>query len=127
VSGVRVERLIVHEDGRGWVVEPLEPEAFGGQKNAHLALSLPGVVRGNHLHREGTEVLTVRGPALVRTRSSAVSTDVEVPEGSVFRFTIPPGVSHAVRNTGAEPSVLVSFNTRRHEPDDPDVFPDPIL
>jgi UDP-2-acetamido-2,6-beta-L-arabino-hexul-4-ose reductase len=67
------------------------------------------------------------GPALVRTRQGAEVTDTEVPAGEVLRFTIPPGVGHAIRNTGTSPIVLVSFNTELHDPENPDVVREVLL
>jgi len=124
---VRVEALRVVRDARGWVAEPLDDGSFAAQHNVHMVVSEPGVVRGNHWHRHGTEVLTVAGPALVRTRHGNEVSDTEVPPGAVFRFTFPPGVSHAIQNTGTAPLVMVAFNTCPHDPADPDVVPDRIL
>jgi dTDP-4-dehydrorhamnose 3,5-epimerase-like enzyme len=116
------EVLRVHRDARGSVTEPLTPDLLPGQRNVHLVVSAPGVVRGNHLHRRGTEVLTVIGPALVRTRpEGGEAADVHVPPGDVYRFTFPPGVAHAIQNTGSDPGVLVAFNTEEHDPANPDV------
>lgn len=125
---VTIEVLTVHADPRGSVVEPLAPEALPAQRNVHVVLNEPGAVRGNHFHGIGTEVLAVFGPALVRTREGAGAVaDTAVPEGEVYRFTIPPGVSHAVRNTGTVPAVLVAFNTAAHDPGAPDTFRDVLL
>lgn len=126
-SRVTIERPAVHRDARGWVFEPLRPTEFAEQRNAHVVLSEPDAVRGNHFHRRGTEVLTLVGPALVRLREDGEVRDVEVAPGEVARFTIPPGVSHAFRNTGREPTLLVAFNTEAHDPRDPDVVRDELL
>lgn len=127
-ASVTLEILTLHTDPRGSVVEPLAPEALPAQRNVHVVLNEPGAVRGNHFHKRGTEVLTVFGPALVRMREGAGAVaDTAVPEGEVYRFTIPPGVSHAVRNTGTTPAVLVAFNTEHHDQGAPDTFRDVLL
>jgi dTDP-4-dehydrorhamnose 3,5-epimerase-like enzyme len=77
---------------------------------------VPGVVRGNHYHVKGTEVCSVSGPTLVRYREGNETHDVQVPAGEVWRFTFPPGVAHAFRNDGDQPSVLAAFNTEIHDP-----------
>jgi mannose-6-phosphate isomerase-like protein (cupin superfamily) len=69
----------------------------------------------------------VFGPALVRFRTRGTIGDIEVPEGEAHRFTIPPGVSHAVCNTGSEPALLVAFNTVAHDPAAPDVVRDVLI
>lgn len=122
-----IESLPMHRDARGGVFEPLAPPDLAGQRNVHVVLTEPGAVRGNHYHRLGTEVLTVMGPALVRTRQGTEVTDTEVTAGEVVRFTIPPGVAHAIRNTGSSPVVLVSFNTELHDPRDPDVVREVLI
>lgn len=124
---VEVEVLRVARDSRGWVAEPLAPRDFPEQRNVHLVVSAPGTIRGNHLHPRGSEVLTVAGPALVRTRAAGETTDTEVPAGAVYRFRIPPGVAHAVKNLGDAPSVLVGFNSVAHDPAAPDVVREVIL
>jgi dTDP-4-dehydrorhamnose 3,5-epimerase-like enzyme len=65
---VRIEPVIVHQDSRGSVFEPLDPERLPSQRNVHVVVTEPGRVRGNHYHIRGTEALTVQGPALVRIR-----------------------------------------------------------
>ena len=45
---VNYEKLNVIRDARGVVFEPLEGDKISGKKNAHVVMSGPGVVRGNH-------------------------------------------------------------------------------
>ena len=122
-----VEPLTVHGDARGSVFEPLGADALRGQRNVHVVVTEPGAVRGNHLHRRGTETLVIQGPALFRCREEGEVVDTEVPAGAVFRFTIPPGVAHALKNTGTAPNVAVSFVTEPHDPAAPDVVPVVLL
>lgn len=124
---VTIETLAVHADARGSVFEPLGPDAIPAQRNVHVVITAPGAVRGNHLHRRGTETMVVRGPALVRLREDGGAFEVEVPAATVYRIAIPPGVGHAVMNTGSDPLLLVSFVDQPHEPAAPDVFPDPLI
>lgn len=124
---VSIEVLAVARDARGSVVEPLGGDAIAAQQNVHVVWTEPGFVRGNHYHERGTEVMTVWGPALVRLREAGVVRDVEVPGEAVFRFVIPPGVAHAVLNTGAAPNLIVAFNTVAHDPAAADVVPDILI
>ena len=118
---VTIEEIPVHRDSRGWVFEPLEPAALPDQRNVHLGLSEPGAVRGNHYHVQGTEVVVVIGPVLVRYREGSRVRDIAVPEGKAFRFTFPPGVPHAIQNTGSYPSPIIAFNSELHDRANPDV------
>ena len=122
-----IERLQPREDFRGVVLEPLGPEALCAQQNVHVVITAPGGVRGNHYHEHGTEVLTVFGPALVRLHEGDRLEDVRAATGEALRITIPPGIGHAVRNTGELPMVLVSFSTAAHDHENPDVVRDMLL
>lgn len=127
MTDVLVEPMTLHTDARGCVYEPLAPDGLVAQRNVHVVLTEPGHVRGNHYHPHGTEVLAVHGPALVRIREDGRDADTQVPDGAVYRFTIPPGIPHAVLNTGDAPALIVSFNTVAHHPADPDVVREMIL
>jgi mannose-6-phosphate isomerase-like protein (cupin superfamily) len=67
------------------------------------------------------------GPCLARFEEGGTIRDVEVPAGEVWRFTIPPGVTHAYRNTGDTVMVLISFSTRAHDPAGGDTRREQIL
>ena len=122
-----IESIKVHSDERGFVFEPLKGESLVFQRNSHIVVSMPGVIRGNHYHLKGTETIAVTGPALVRIREKKKVRDVEVPEREVYAFTFPPGVSHALKNTGKGPGVLAAFNTVEHDPENPDTVSDILL
>ncbi len=117
----------MHRDPRGFVFEPLEADLLKLQRNVHVVVSESGAVRGNHYHREGTEIVAVVGPALVRVRLNGAVEDIRIPAGKTFCFTFPPGLSHAIRNTGTESNLLVAFNSVTHNPENPDVFEDPLI
>lgn len=119
--------LHIISDARGFVFEPLPVNALSYQKNAHLVISKPGVVRGNHYHVEGEETLAVMGPALVRIRVNDDIQDIRVPTGQAYRFIFPPGVSHAIQNLSNQPNVLVAFNTVAHDPQNPDTIRDVLI
>lgn len=122
-----IESIQVHSDGRGFVFEPLKAGDLAVQRNTHIVLSMPGVIRGNHYHLKGTETIAVTGPALVRIREKKELRDVKVPKEEVYVFTFPPGVSHALKNTGEGPGVLAAFNTVEHDPENPDTVSDILL
>jgi dTDP-4-dehydrorhamnose 3,5-epimerase-like enzyme len=124
---VRIEPVVLHQDSRGSVFEPLDPEHLPAQRNMHVVLTEPGCVRGNHYHTRGTEVLTVQGPALVRIRDAQGVQDTLIPEGGVTRFVIPPGVAHAIQNLGTRPTLLVAFRDRADDPADPDVVREVLI
>jgi dTDP-4-dehydrorhamnose 3,5-epimerase-like enzyme len=118
------EQLPLRADKRGFVIEPADVSILEKHNNIHVVWSVPGAVRGNHYHHKGTETIVVVGPALMRVREEGVLRDIPVPSETVYRFKIPPGVSHAIRNMGSQPNLLVAFNTIAYQPDQPDVETD---
>ena len=122
-----VEFLAFSSDARGMVFEPLAGDLLPAQRNLHVALTEPGCVRGNHFHREGTEVAVLPGPALVRLREDGVLRDVAVEEGQLCRLTLPPGVAHAFKNTGQSSMTLVCLNTTAFDAQHPDVVRDVLF
>jgi UDP-2-acetamido-2,6-beta-L-arabino-hexul-4-ose reductase len=126
-SRVTVETIDYPKDARGLVLEPLGPAEIPAQRNAHLVLTVPGAIRGNHYHRAGTEVAVVLGPALVRYRDVTGLQDCEIAPGQAVRLRFPPGVPHAMLNIGTSPMVIFSFNTQPHDPARPDVVREVLI
>jgi dTDP-4-dehydrorhamnose 3,5-epimerase-like enzyme len=124
---VTVETLRCASDARGALFEPLDESGLGAQRNAHVVLSVPGAIRGNHLHRHSTETTVVYGPARVRWRDGAATQTMDIPQGEAWRFVFPPGVPHAYQNTGSGTMVLVSFSSAPHDPAAPDTEREAIL
>ena len=112
----RVDPVKTIRDPRGSLFEPLSDLELIAQRNVHVVLTQPNEVRGNHAHHKATEITSVTGPCLVRLKEGDALRDVQVPAGEVWRFTIPPGVVHAYRNTGDAVMVLISFSTQVHDP-----------
>jgi dTDP-4-dehydrorhamnose 3,5-epimerase-like enzyme len=124
---VSIEMLSTFRDARGCLFEPLDDQELARQKNVHVVLTQPGAVRGNHRHQYSTEMTTVVGPCQVRLRESGVLRDIDVPDGEVWRFTIPPGIAHAYRNSGDRVMAMVSFNTHVHDAAHGDTVREQIL
>ncbi len=120
---VIIERLELIRDPRGWVIEPVDETGLAGKRNVHVVYTEAGAVRGNHYHEHTTEVLVVAGPALVRLREGTATRDVPVPDGEALRFTVPPGVAHAIQNPGPKPLILMSFTDQVHDRARPDTRP----
>jgi dTDP-4-dehydrorhamnose 3,5-epimerase-like enzyme len=124
---ISYQRLNVITDQRGFVLELLRAEDFAAQRNAHIVVSLPGVVRGNHYHTKGTETINILGPSLVRYREHGKIGEAVVPHKEAWRFLFPPGVSHAIKNLSKEANILVAFNTTEHDPINPDTHKDLLI
>ena len=124
---VIIEKVSFFADARGWVIEPIGEQQIPAQRNAHVALTEPGAIRGNHFHKNCTEVFVMMGPGLVRLRENGEVRDVNVPDGQAMRFTVPPGISHAMKNTGSRPMLLMAFSTAPHDRANPDTHRDALI
>ena len=125
---VKIDKLKTNEDTRGTVFEPIENESINTQQNSHVVISKPGVIRGNHYHLRGTETLAVMGPALIRFKEADEILDFEVPSEQVYKFVIPPKVTHAIKNIGEKEIILIAaFNTVPHNPEKPDVISEILM
>ena len=124
---VTIEKIDIKIDERGSVFEPLTGKEISGQRNVHVVITEPGYVRGNHFHQKGKEILTVKGPALIRIRNKKGIEDINVSDQDVIKITIPPGISHAIKNTGDQVNLLVAFNSLEHDQDNPDAIEDILI
>ena len=124
---VKIDRLKIHSDKRGIVFEPIIGQSMPAQENCHVVVSEPGAIRGNHYHLNGTETIAVVGPAFLKFKEGDDIYDFEVPANQIYRFIIPPQVSHAIKNTGKEINILIAFNTLSHDPRNPDVVSDILI
>lgn len=124
---VKIDQLKTNEDERGIVFEPIENESINAQQNSHVVISKPGIIRGNHYHLYGMETLAVMGPALLRFKEADEILDFEVPLEQVYKFVIPPKVTHAIKNIGEKDNILIAFNTVPHNPENPDVISEILM
>ncbi len=118
IPGVRVFRLVPHEDDRGGLTETYRREWIPGASEAvqaNLSWSRPGVLRGLHWHRRQADywcVVSGRAHvALVDLREgspalrSAMELDVDAGTERLG-IAIPPGVAHGFY---AETEVLLQY------------------
>ncbi|MHB0969890.1 MAG: cupin domain-containing protein [Thermoanaerobaculia bacterium] len=106
---VTIEQLDVRGDARGISFDPVPPGELGSWGAMHAVVTMPGCVRGNHLHADADELLVIAGPAFARFRDGGSIDDFEIAEGEVVRFRIPRGISHAVLARGLAPQFMVSL------------------
>jgi dTDP-4-dehydrorhamnose 3,5-epimerase-like enzyme len=93
------------------VIDPLVPspgcEPLG---HAHLASLEPGAIRGNHVHSGAAEfVLAWGGRVEIAWEEDGRLVSEEVGGDDLIVFEIPPGVAHAVTNTGDTTAYLIAY------------------
>ena len=124
---VKIIQLKTHTDLRGIVFEPIDQESICTQQNCHIVISKPGIIRGNHYHLYGTETIAVAGPALLKFKEGTDVYDFEVHSKQMYKFVIPPKVSHAIKNIGEKDNILIAFNTVPQDPKKPDVITEILM
>lgn len=110
---VTIRESFVSADGRGFLAKPIEDNTVREVSNIHLVSLGPGKVRGNHFHENQTEYVSVIGG---RVRFIAVDNETHemidtILDGArVPVIMIPPRVTHALKNIGAEVNYLLCFS-----------------
>ena len=122
IAGVLRQQLDTKTDERGMLVE-LYRSDWGGVVPAMVyhSITLPGVERGPHEHRQQTDVLVFPGPGYFKLRladnrreSPTHGQELAAVVGGYNPsvWIIPPGVIHGYMNTGMSPAVTFNFPDR---------------
>jgi dTDP-4-dehydrorhamnose 3,5-epimerase len=132
IEGVRVKKLKVIPDERGFLMEMMrdDDEFFQRFGQVYLSVVYPGVVKGWHYHKKQTDHFTfVKGMAKVvlydRREGSPTHGEVNeffMGEQNPILLVIPPGVLHGMKGAGTEPAYLVNVPTEHYVYGEPDEF-----
>jgi dTDP-4-dehydrorhamnose 3,5-epimerase len=128
IKGVWLARAVIHSDERGWLSEVFRVDWFerkplitGQPMMGYVSVTLPGVMRGPHEHREQTDLFVFLGPADFRVvlwdnRSNSWSAgkrlELKLGGGNPELLIVPPGVVHAYQNIGDVPGWVLNFPDR---------------
>lgn len=149
IEGLVIRPLTIRHDARGWLVELFRHDELDTDRwpcMAYASMTLPGVTRGPHEHRDQTDGFGFFGPSDFRvyawdarpgspTRGHRAV--FVVGQSQPAAVWIPPGVVHAYRNIGDVPGLVFNAPNRlyagwgraepvdetRHEEADPSAFP----
>jgi dTDP-4-dehydrorhamnose 3,5-epimerase len=124
ISGVICRALNLYQDQRGWLAEifrqdELAPEHFPAM--AYLSVTLPGVGRGPHAHRDQTDLFCFSGPGDFRvylwdqrpdSATFGVNQQFLLGQAQPAILIIPPGVVHGYRNLSDIPAMVCNFANR---------------
>jgi dTDP-4-dehydrorhamnose 3,5-epimerase len=132
ISGVKVRRLRLIPDDRGWLMELLrsdweEFEKFG---QAYVTTCYPGVVKAWHYHKLQTDHFTcVSGLAKLALYDPR---DDSPTKGLINEFylgnlnpilvKIPRSVYHGFTAVGNEPAIIINFPTHLYNYEKPDEY-----
>lgn len=133
IEGVRLERLAIHPDDRGYFQELLrwgkglaEGFAPSGSLQVSAALSYPGTVKAIHYHLRQTDLWSVVSGLLqvmlydLRTDSPTFGHTNTLYAGVLrpWQILIPPGVGHGYKVVGTEAALLVYTTDQHYNPAD---------
>jgi UDP-2-acetamido-2,6-beta-L-arabino-hexul-4-ose reductase len=128
MKGVEIKRLEVKKDERGWLVEILRNEALKrGDRFGQFLITTayPGYIKGNHYHTRKFEwycVIRGEGRLVLQDNTTGEKEDVFLTGEELSLVMIPPGITHAIENTGKDIlSVLIYIDDPFNE-SDPDTF-----
>lgn len=132
IDGVRIKKLRLIPDERGYLMEMLrsDDEIFSKFGQVYLSVGYPGVVKGWHYHKVQTDFFTiVKGMMKVVLYDAREGSPTKGEVNEFFMgelnpllITIPPGVLHGMKAIGAEPGLLVNCPTEPYRYGDPDEY-----
>jgi dTDP-4-dehydrorhamnose 3,5-epimerase-like enzyme len=132
LAAVEVRQPPVRRDERGWLVETLRADWVGSSELGQFFVTAakPGAVKGNHYHHYKREWFCV-----IHGQAELVLEDVRSRERKVLHVegkaptlvSIPPFVSHGIRNTGRGWMYLLVYSGTVFDPSEPDTYPHVVL
>lgn len=111
-------------DERGWLAELFRSDELEREQipvMSYISMTLPGVARGPHEHREQTDYFCFIGPSNfkiylwdARPDSPSYGTKQVIYAGvdSPMMVIVPPGIVHAYRNIGTENGIVFNAPNR---------------
>ena len=132
IHGVKIKKLKVIPDERGFLMEMMRDDDAFFQKFGQVYLSVvyPGVVKGWHYHRKQTDhFVLVKGMAKVVLYDSREDSPTKgevneffMGEQNPILLVIPPLVLHGMKGVGDKPGYLINIPTEKYNYEEPDEF-----
>ena len=118
--------LKAYVDERGFLFEILRFKDYNipGDGQLYTFSIEPGMRRGDHYHLKKKEWFTcVHGAATVLlTSKDGEDKAVEISAEEPRIIFAAPGSTHALINNSETPSIIVSYGSKQHDPDDEDTY-----
>jgi dTDP-4-dehydrorhamnose 3,5-epimerase len=124
IDGVIFRDLSRYEDPRGWLVELYREDDVPAEYHpvmGYVSMTLPGVARGPHEHRDQADLFCFLGPSSFKlylwdNREESLTyrcrQAVVVGRDNPQAVIIPPGVVHAYKNVGDEHGLVYNLPNR---------------
>ncbi len=131
LPGVRVVAQRRHQDARGSlhkVLQSSQAHRSLGQGEVYVTTARAGEVKGEHLHHRMGEWFSVvqgNGKLLLADPDTGEAGEVELRASRPRTVYVPPGLAHALVNTGKRTLICVAWAEGEHDPEDvhPHAFP----
>lgn len=132
IDGVKIKKLRVIPDERGFLMEMLrsDDEIFEKFGQVYVTACYPGVVKGWHYHRKQTDHFTVvKGMAKVVLYDGREGSPTHGEINEFFMgdmnqilLKIPPLVRHGFKALGTEPAYVINCPTEVYNYEQPDEY-----
>jgi len=132
IQDVRIKKLRVIPDERGWLMEILrcDDDIFEKFGQVYLTTAYPGVVKAWHYHRKQTDNFTcIHGMMKVvlydaREESPTYREIMEIFAGekNPVLISVPPGVYHGFKGIGPDTAYFLSIPTLPYNYSEPDEY-----
>jgi len=132
IEGVKLKKLRVIPDERGWLMEILrnDDEVFEKFGQVYMTTAYPGVVKGWHYHKGQTDNFTcIKGMmkvVLYDGREDSPSykriNEFFIGEKNPLLISVPPYVFHGFKAIGAEAAYFLNVPTHIYNYEEPDEF-----
>jgi len=132
IDGVKIKKLKVIPDERGYLMEMLRCDDEFYQKfgQVYLTVAYPGVVKGWHYHKKQIDhFVVVRGTLKVvlydgreESPTHGEINEFFMGEHNPMLLVIPTYVLHGMKGIGTEGGLLINVPTEPYNYDEPDEF-----
>lgn len=119
IDGVTIKELKQFHDKRGWLSEAYRIDELGDYRPemGYISVTLPGIARGPHEHREQTDYFCFLGEFTLylwdnRKDSPTFRSRMVIGNADKLAVMIPPGVVHAYKNAGNIEGMVLNFPDR---------------
>ena len=132
IEGVKVKKLKVIVDERGWLMEILrrDDEIFENFGQIYLTVCKPGYVKAWHYHKKQNDLFSVvKGNAKLvlydmrdNSKTKGEIQEFIIGEDNPVLVKIPPGIVHGFTTTKNEPVFIINCPTELYNYEAPDEY-----
>lgn len=129
MKSVKIKRLDIKSDERGWFAEVVRSEDLNDRGKPfgqmYVTTARSGQTKGKHYHTRKTEwFCVIKGTGLLTLvdLESNERQEIEMGDNNMVAVQIPPGVWHAITNKGRGEMFLLAYIDESYNPNDPDTI-----